>query len=106
MTALLAYDAGLELVEQLLSGLSPTVRAMAINRDDDDLATIDAALAGSGVCKLMVLCHGQAGELRLGAAPIRREQLLERAATQGLLEVILRVLRSRVLSTPAASATP
>jgi hypothetical protein len=54
------------------------VQAVAVDPNDDALATIDAALAGSGARKLVVLCHGQAGELRLGAEPIRREQLLER----------------------------
>ena len=62
----------------LLSGLEPNVLTVAIGHNDDALATIDAALVESGARKLLVLCHGQAGELLLGAEPIRREQLLER----------------------------
>jgi hypothetical protein len=81
ITSVLAYDAGLESIKVLLSGLDPSVRTVAVDTNDDALATINAALAESGARKLMVLCHGQVGELRLGAQPIRREQLFEREAT-------------------------
>ena len=78
MNTLFAYDTSLESIHVLLAGLDSSVQAVAVDPSDDALATIDAALAGSGARKLVVLCHGQAGELRLGAEPIRREQLLER----------------------------
>ena len=81
MNTLFAYDTSLESIHVLLAGLDSSVPAVAVDPSDDALATIDAALAESGARKLLVLCHGQAGELRLGAEAIRREQLVERAGT-------------------------
>ena len=81
MKTLLAYDASLDSIQVLLSGLEPNVLTVAVGPNDDALATIDAALAESGARKLLVLCHGQAGELLLGAEPIQSKQLVERAGT-------------------------
>ena len=81
MNTLFAYDTSLESIHVLLAGLDSSVQAVAVDPSDDALATIDAALAESGARKLLVLCHGQAGELRLGAEPIQRKQLVERAGT-------------------------
>ena len=81
MKTLLAYDANLYSIQVLLSGLEPNVLTVAVGANVDALATIDAALAESGARRLLVLCHGQAGELRLGAEPIQSKQLVERAGT-------------------------
>ncbi|MEY4801895.1 MAG: hypothetical protein RLZZ274_626 [Cyanobacteriota bacterium] len=43
MATLLAYDASLDSIQVLLSGLEPNVLTVAVGPNDDALATIDAA---------------------------------------------------------------
>ncbi|MCP9913366.1 DUF4347 domain-containing protein, partial [Cyanobium sp. BA20m-14] len=76
----LAYDAGLLDLDLLLGGLEGDVLAVPVHTQDDALAVVDAALKATGSRRLMVLCHGRAGELMLGAEVIDQSALERRAA--------------------------
>lgn len=71
--SLLAYDDQLAQIDLLLAGLDADVLAIPVGRDADAIATIDAALAASGARRLILLCHGRAGELQIGARPLSRD---------------------------------
>ena len=80
------YDANLEGVDNLISYLSEGFKINPIERTDNFFTKL-SNYSNSKIDNLYILCHGQAGELKLGREEINTESLLNHSKRNTSIEI-------------------
>jgi serralysin len=81
---LVALDAGLPHLQQLLSGISADAQPLLVPPGADAIALITAALQASGATRLALVAHGAPGQVLLGAGGLDAAVLAARGAELSL----------------------